>query len=169
MSLSADIAKWDGKSKTAIVQIYNRYVARPDFLREVVEAFDNANLQSGATWLLKHHFDEGGDALDPQLVREVYRSTPSLVHWDAKLHILQCVEQLPIPRSELPVAEGFIRRCLKDDAKFVRAWAYSSFHELAVQFPEYRPEVSQMLADALATETAGSVLSRVRRKLRQGF
>lgn len=169
MPLEADIAEWDRKSKVAISRIYGRYTKSTGFLEQVIGAFGDADLQSGATWLLKHHFDEGGGALESKLVKKIYGSTPNLIHWDAKLHVLQCMERLPIPKSELRRVEAFLRHCMKDDAKFVRAWAYSGFHELAVQYPAFRPEAAQILENALTSETAGSVRSRVKRKIKQGF
>jgi len=56
-----------------------------------------------------------------------------------------------------------------DEAKFVRAWAYGGFRELAAQHPKYQPEVSRTLEGALATETAASVLVQIRRARKRGF
>ena len=41
--------------------------------------------------------------------------------------------------------------------------------ELARRFPEFQPEAADILDQAMASETAGSVLARVRRELRRGF
>lgn len=169
MSLDDELAKWDGKSKDFISDVFDRHHDKPGFLTSLASMFDDPKLQSGATWLLKHHFDQGGEPLDENLVVTVYKMTPILVQWDAKLHVLQCITQMPIPDSEMRTVEAFIRHCLTDDAKFVRAWAYSGFCELARRFPQFQAEATHVLNQALSCETAGSVLSRVRRELKRGF
>ncbi len=61
-----------------------------------------------------------------------------------------------------------MRKCLEDDNKFVRAWAYNGFYELAKQYPEYRTEAGQLFEMALRDEAA-SVKARVRNVMKQGF
>lgn len=168
-TLKADIDLWDGKSKDAIARVYQKHGGRADFLADVIALIAAEPTQIGATWLLKHYFDEGGPPLDATQAKAVYAKIGSLVHWEAKLHVLQCMEHMPIPKGQVKPVEKFLRVCLAGEAKFVRAWAYSGFHELARQHPEFRPEASRILADALETETAGSVLARIRRKVQQGF
>lgn len=169
MSLKTEVGQWDRKSKDFISEVFDRHRDQPGFLTDLAGMLDEAHLQSGATWLLKHHFDQGGEPFDTHLVTAIYRDTSALVHWDAKLHVLQCVAQMPVPVSEKPTVEAFVRHCLTDDAKFVRAWAYSGFCELARRFPEFRSEATHVLNEALSSETAASVLSRVRRELQRGY
>ena len=169
MTLKADIEGWDTKSRDAIARVYDKHVGDADFLVHVIALIGKAPTQVGATWLLKHSFDEGGVPLDAALASAAYSKVDGLVRWEAKLHILQCMERLPIPESRVRPVEQFLRDCLASEVKFVRAWAYSGFHELARQHPAFRAEASRLLADALETETAASVLARVRRKVKQGF
>ncbi len=169
MSLEDELGQWDRKSKDFLASLFDRHNCQPGFLAGLVGMVDDPRLQSGATWLLKHHFDQGGEPLDDKLVSAVYNKTPMLVHWDAKLHVLQCIKQMPVPDSQMRTVEAFVRHCLADDARFVRAWAYSGFCELARRFPQYQAEATHVLNEARASETAGSVLSRVRRELRRGF
>ncbi len=169
MSLKAEIAQWDRKSKDFISDVFDRHRDRPGFLTGLADMLDDAELQSGATWLLKHHFDAGGADLGEELVAAIYSRASGLVQWDARLHVLQCIARMPIAESEKTTVEAFVRVCLEDDAKFVRAWAYSGFCELARRFPELQPEAVNILDEAMTSETAGSVLARVRRELRHGF
>ncbi|MEO9877417.1 MAG: hypothetical protein ABJM26_17340 [Anderseniella sp.] len=169
MSLEDELAQWDRKSKDFVSNVFDRHHNQPDFLTDLAGMLDDTHLQSGATWLLKHHLDQNGEPFDTHLVTAIYRNTCALVHWDAKLHVLQCIAQMPIPDSEMRIVEVFVRRCLIDDAKFVRAWAYSGFCELARRFPQFQAEATHVLNEALTNETAGSVLSRVRRELQHGF
>lgn len=169
MSLEDELVQWDRKSKDFLAGLFDRHNGEPGFLTSLAGMLDDPQLQSGATWLLKHHFDQGGDLLDDNLVSALYKKTPMLVHWDAKLHVLQCIKQMPVPDSQMSTVEAFVRRCLADDAKFVRAWAYSGFCELARRFPQFQAEATHMLNEALTSESAGSVLSRVRRELQRGY
>ncbi|WP_108881512.1 hypothetical protein [Anderseniella sp. Alg231-50] len=169
MPLKDELGRWDRKSKDFISDLFDQHHQQPGFLAGLVGMLDDTQLQSGATWLLKHHFDEGGEPVDEKLVAAIYRKTPGLVPWDARLHILQCMPRMPIAQAEMRTVETFIRHCLADDAKFVRAWAYSGFCELARRFPEFQADAVQILNEALSGETAGSVLSRVRRELQHGF
>ena len=168
-TLKADIDLWDGKSKNAITRVYKKHNGKANFLVDVIALIADEPMQVGATWLLKHYFDEGGPPLESPSAAAVYSKVDSLVHWEAKLHVLQCMEHLPISKDQVKPVEKLLRLCLAGEAKFVRAWAYSGFHELARQHPEFQPEASRILAVALETETAGSVLARVRRKIQQGF
>ncbi|MEO1160828.1 MAG: hypothetical protein AAFW74_10315 [Pseudomonadota bacterium] len=169
MSLERELGQWNRKSKDFISGLFDRYHDRPGFLTGLAGMLDDPQLQSGATWLLKHHFDEGGEPFEQDLVAAIYRKTPALIHWDARLHILQCMAQMPVPEPEMRTVESFVRHCLTDDARFVRAWAYSGLCELARRFPEFQTEAARVLNEALSHETAGSVLSRVRRELKRGF
>ena len=62
----------------------------------------------------------------------------------------------------------FLRNCLVDNNKFVRAWAYNGFYELAVQYPEYEKETKQFFEMAMRDE-APSVKSRIRNIMKKGF
>lgn len=62
----------------------------------------------------------------------------------------------------------FLRNCLISDNKFVRAWAYNGFYELALQYPAYKTEVKKFLDMAMKDEAA-SVKARVRNILKRGF
>jgi len=61
--------------------------------------------------------------------------------------------------------EIFLRVCLLDNNKFVRAWAYKGFYELAVQYPK---ETRQFFEMAMRDE-APSVKSRIRNIMKKGF
>lgn len=168
MSLETDIAGWGGASQD-ILRIYKRHCGRPSFGSDVVALLDQRSLERGATWLLKHHLETGSTDIQPADVDAVCSRLPDIDHWEARLHILQSIEHLPIPRPHLPKIEQFLREAVADDVKFVRAWGYHGWHQLAVQHPTYREQVSKILADALTSETAPSVKVRIRKALAAGF
>lgn len=165
----SDLQAWDLKSAAAIGSIYADHAGEGGFLGQVVDLIDDPDLERGATWLLKHHFDVGGEPLNDRLVRSTLAAVQGLDHWEAKLHILQIMSRLPVAEDQLDDVEAFVDECLSGDKKFVRAWAYSAFRDLAVQHPHLRGEATRLLDQALENETAGSVLSRVRRCISQGF
>ena len=82
------------------------------------------------------------------------------------LHLLQCLHYLSIPDEDRVVLEQFLDACVRSEKKFVRAWAYSGYHELALRFPQYRDAVDGMLARAAGSESA-SVRARIH-NLRKG-
>ncbi|MCP4379831.1 MAG: hypothetical protein GY798_00110 [Hyphomicrobiales bacterium] len=169
MSLKTDIAGWDEKPSDDIRRIYQRYSRRPSFGSNVVALLSDPLLQSGATWLLKHHLATGWSDISSADITAIYESLPAIEGWQARLHVLQSIRYLPIPESHASVVERFAQNAVFDTVKFVRAWGYDAWHQLAVQHPDYRQHVAHMLADALASETAASVKVRIRKALDAGF
>lgn len=167
MTLETDIKAWDGKSVDIINRVYVRHHRRPSFLAELTSAISDEALQDGATWLLKHHL-ETDSPLDTGRAKEVFQALPKLTSWGAKLHILQSLRWMPIPTRYKNKLETFLRACLQEENKFVRAWAYSGFYELAKQHQEYRLEAQQLCRQA-ANNEAASVKARIRKILAAGF
>jgi len=66
------------------------------------------------------------------------------------------------------MVEAFLKKCLVDDNKFIRAWAYNGFYELSVQYPEHKDETKQFFEMAMRDE-APSVKSRIRNIMKKGF
>ena len=116
--------------------------------------------QRAATWLLKKHV-EAGNCLSAADCRPVIGVPSDQVHWESQLHVLQCLPYLDIREDGCVDLDSFLDACIKSEKKFVRAWAYSGFNELAMRFPRYRDEVDGMLARASESEAA-SVRARIR-------
>ena len=169
MSLQSDLKGWDGKKADYLTEVYDRYSSQPDFLELLIVQMNASSLQSGATWLLKHHFDCGGEKLDAELATQLYKNLPALVLWDAKLHVLQVMQHMPIPGHQAAMTKAFVDQCLQDDVKFVRAWAYSGFWELARQHPRFRGQAEALLQNGLEQETAASIKARIRKCLKRGW
>lgn len=167
MSIRQDIAAWDRKSADYLGKVYARHANASMFVPEILGLMQEEALQVGTTWLLKRYLDEYGH-LPPDVVDDVYASLPTAGHWETKLHVLQSIPNLPIPSGHKSRVEAFLRACLGDEKKFVRAWAYGGFYELARQYPEYRPEAEKLLENALREEPA-SVKARIRRVTKRGF
>ncbi|GJL65361.1 MAG: hypothetical protein NPIRA05_03320 [Nitrospirales bacterium] len=167
MNLKQEIVAWDGKSADGIRDIYARNCHASLFVSEILRLTKQKPLQKGTTWLLKRHLEKTG-CLEPSDVKEVSQLLPKLEHWETKLHILQCIPYMPIPKTHKKKVETFLKECLAGDAKFVRAWAFSGFYELAVQYPEYQEETKKLFEVAMRVEAA-SVKARIRRVMKKGF
>lgn len=161
------VGTWDGKTTVLLEEAYGGYGREAWFVETIVGWHGERPLQRGASWLLKKHLETGG-AIEPEQIQAIFRLLPELEHWETKLHILQSMGYLPIDAADVERVEAFLRGCVAADKKFVRAWAYHGFWELARQYPAYRPEVGRMLGQALEDEAA-SVKARVRKLVKQGF
>ncbi len=167
MSLDQEIAAWDGKSADDIAAVYSRHHGQPAFVDSLVEFSKEPAYQKGATWLLKRWF-ESGNSLDSQQITTVYSSLQALEDWESRLHLLQCIPHMPIEKPMKPKVEFFLRASLTDSNKFVRAWAYNGFYELALQYPEYVDEV-QAIFDLALRDEAASVKARIRNIQKKGW
>ena len=159
-TLSEEIASWDGKSAAVLESAYERHSADEGFVATILAHLSDAELQRATTWLLKRHL-EVGNSLSVAACRAVFGGLPVQEHWEAKLHILQCLPYLDIPEDDTVGLEQFLDACLESERKFVRAWAYNGFNELALRLPRYREKVDGMLARAGESESA-SVRARIR-------
>jgi len=167
MSVKTEIEQWDGKSANDIGVIYERHCYDSSFISEIIALVGNVSLQKGATWLLKRYLENENRIADGDVSR-IFERLGAIGQWESKLHILQCLPFIPITKSEKRKVEVFLRNCLVDNNKFVRAWAYNGFYELAVQYPEYEKETKQFFEMAMRDE-APSVKSRIRNIMKKGF
>ncbi len=167
MNIENDIANWDGKSSTDIERIYQRYSDKSFFISTLIDLLKQQELQKGASWLLKKHL-ESGSTLETNDIALIYKLLPKLIHWETKLHILQSMPYMPVGKAQKKKVEAFLRDCLTDDNKFVRAWIYNGFYELSCQYSEYKEETKQFLEMAMKDEAA-SVKARIRNIMKRGF
>ncbi len=167
MSLEQAITAWDGKSADDLEAVYLRHAGDSELVARLIELSGRTELQNGATWLLKRHLERGG-RLGAGEAADLFALASDLQPWEARLHLLQAMQYLRIPDPERPRLEAFVRHCLTDSNKFVRAWAYNGIYELARQYPQYRKEAEQLFEMAMRDEAA-SVKARIRTIRQQGF
>lgn len=159
-NLTTDLGSWDRRSASVLESIYERHSADQDFIPTTLAHLADSHLQRAATWLLKRHLDLG-HSLSPAECRSVLGSLAAQEDWESKLHLLQCLPHLGVTEEDRGGLETFLDTCVRSDRKFVRAWAYNGFNELALRFPHYRQAVDEMLARASESEAA-SVRARLR-------
>lgn len=167
MSIEGDIKSWNGKSVDDLHLVLDRYRDQPAFVSTILRSSEDPGLETAATWLLKQYLESAG-AVDSQATDRLCRLLPQLQHWQSRLHVLQSLPYIDLPGKRKKTVEKFLRECLGDEQKFIRAWAYSGFYELARQYPEYRPEMEKLFESAIVDE-APSVKARIRRILTQGY
>ena len=165
MNFQKEIENWDGKSAKDIAEIYKQHCHDKAFKSNILMLIANPRTQKGSTWLLKHHL-ENNIGLDDQELNELYNKLDILEYWESKLHILQSLPFLIIPETHKKTLERFLRACLVENNKFVRAWAYNGFYELATQYPEYTQETKAFFEMAMRDE-APSVKARIRNILKK--
>jgi len=165
MNIKSEILDLYGKSVDDIGAIYNRYHQQNNFISELISYLPQIELQKAVTWLLKKYLESYG-YIEPKEVKKIYSLLSKLKCWESKLHVLQSIPFMPISKIESKKVEKFLRECLIDNNKFVRAWAYNGFNELSIQYNEYRQETEQFFEMAMRDE-APSVRSRIRNIMKQ--
>ncbi len=167
MTIKQEIAAWNGKSADDIRVVYLAYREQPDFADSIINLIEDERFQKGATWLLKAWL-EFGNRLEISQISKIYGLLYKLKHWEAKLHLLQCISFMPIETTDINSIDTFLRATISDTNKFVRAWTYNGFYELAKQHPEYKEEVKIFFEMAMRDE-APSVKARIRIIMKKGF
>lgn len=167
-TLLGDILGWDGKSKDDIQQVFQEHFEETEFCKELVALLVEPRAQVGASWLLKHGLENKTLQVASRQVTGVYQKVDKLEHWEAKLHILQCFSYLPVPKSQAERVVTFLRACLDDENKFVRAWAYNGFGEVARTHTQFSKEAQNVLKNGMEVESAASVKVRIRKALEAG-
>jgi len=127
------LRSWDKKSADDISDVYLKFHVDSSFTSSLLSYLSKTDCQMAATWLLKHHFEQ--NAVQRQNVSlKVYEQLENLSDWQSKLHILQSMQYLSIPKRSVARVDVFVRQCLTDLNKFVRAWAYNGFYLLSRQY-----------------------------------
>ena len=139
MSDFADaISPWDGKTTSWLANVHDRFVGNSRYPDDLLDAICNVPNQRAATWLIKHHLEQGGvintralsDILSDQGVRAGILSDPH-----SHLHLLQI---MPLIRGALPDLKAFDDTAWPDIVaagqssphKFNRAWGWQGAFEL---------------------------------------
>lgn len=145
-------------------QIYDANCESSNFTSTLAALLAEQDYQRGASWLLKHHIDNG-HAVKRDDAQICYTSLDKLTHWDTQLHILQTMHALPIDATHKAAVHRFLTKNMTSKRTLIRAWSYAGFVILARQYEEYRAEARVLLEQAKEVETAGSIKVRVRKGL----
>lgn len=160
------LQSWDGKHSAPLIQIYKDYQGHALFFEDLVDiCLKYPDLQVAATWILKHHFDQKKH-VDHDLINQLLREGKSYQGWETRIHMLQILPNVVMKEETVPYVEEWVRKAMRDDNKFVRAWSYQGMYEVSRHIPEMKEELKLLCEDALELESA-SVKARVRKVLKQ--
>lgn len=159
------LCHWDGKATEALKNACEMFRAQPDFMDRLVRLSEHQNCERGATWLLKHAFENGEPRLSENRTARHLAAMPDFNHWETRLHFLQYLDHLTIPDDAEAPLEAFILDALTSENKFLRAWAYYALALHAERFPAHKRKATDRLEKAMVRETASSVKVRIRKAL----
>lgn len=164
--LQHQLQQWDGKHTDFLIHIYDHNQDQESFFTNIVDiCLTQPDLQIPASWLIKYHYDSK-HSLDDALIQPLMKEANSFINWEARLHLLQVLPKVTLNQELVPYVEEWVRKGLKDDNKFVRAWSYQGLYEVSRYIPEMKEEVRLLCEDALQLESA-SVKARVRKVMKQ--
>ena len=161
-ALDTLLDEFDGKNIDRLVRISEAWAPDTKLLQHLVWFAETAEgtSQVGATWLLKRYQERGAEFPEP-LVARLLELLMSVNRWESRLHLLQMLPGLPIPSSCAPELKQALVGWTLHRNLFVRSWAYSGLHRLAVLYPKYRGQIAPLLERA-KTEESASVRARLR-------
>lgn len=123
---------------------------------------DEGRLQSAATWLLKRYLESGSATPNLEQSEALLLVLQRDSHWEAKLHVLQMLDQLTLGAGAAPKLWDVLQKQAGQQNKLLRAWSVHGLAVIADQCPEYRELALASLLRAEADEAA-SVRARIRR------
>jgi hypothetical protein len=162
MTIKAELEDFEGNRR----DLLERVVLRQRSVRSVINGLvllipeKGSKIQVGATWLLKR-LAETKSQFTTQQLTAIFDSLADLNHWEAKLHICQMLQHVRIPKGSEAKVALFLERSLLEENKFLRAWAYNGFVELAKQHTQYSEFAMKQLDDG-ETEKSAAVRARIR-------
>jgi|RhiMetdeSRZDD1v2_1073273.scaffolds.fasta_scaffold215840_2 hypothetical protein len=162
MSIREELESFDGKHTDVLDRILSKHRRTNSLIESLVllMADQQSSVQTGATWLLKVLAENDAEFKSKHLIA-IFGSLSELTHWLSKLHICQMLQYVSIPRESERSVVWFLERNLYDENKFLRAWAYNGFYELARQRNEYFDYAIEQLEHG-ETDKAASVKARIR-------
>ncbi len=161
MALKEELAEVVG-DRDSLDLFLARHRSTRSFVNQLVllNAPAEPKLQIKATALLKRLAESGTKFTTQQLVA-IFDSLAEVRHWEAKLHLCQLLPHVEIPKGSGTKIVWFFERCLSAENKFLRAWAYNGFYELAKHHPEYYDYAIEQLGRA-QKEKSAAVKARLR-------
>lgn len=153
------LAGWNGRSKAEPERAFHNFRETEGFREHLTSLAQEADCADAATWCLKRWQETGRDPGPLAPIVEAANAAPG---WPAKLHVLQILDA-----SDAPVPESALTRLIlattKSDRPMLRAWGYAAADRLGHAHPTSTVAMRAMLEKASETETAPSVLARLKR------
>ncbi|QTD56744.1 hypothetical protein [Parasphingorhabdus cellanae] len=153
---------YDGRAVSMLGEIEAEYGGEAAYLDAVIAlaAHDQADVSSGATWLIKAAL-ERGEVLSAAQSEALWDEIPAIRYWQAQLHICQSAAYLSFSADGAATMDRWLTPLLHHDRPFLRAWSVDALCRIAVQHPEYGT-AARDAARAAAKDSTASVRARVR-------
>lgn len=158
MSLRSELL--DSPDAAALEDLLSRHPATHSLVRRLVALVGDETVQEQATWMLKRLAENHVNLKTSHLIA-LFGSASELSTWLSKLHVCQMLQHVVIPEESTGSVAWMLERNLMDENRFLRAWSYNGFYELAKQHPKYIDYAMEQLERA-ETEQAASVKARIR-------
>jgi hypothetical protein len=160
--LKTELERLDGETASAFDIFLSEHRPSKAMIDELVLLLtaDDAKIHGQVTALLKR-LAETEVRFTSEQRRAIFDSLAEVNDWESKLHLCQMLQHLKIPKGSQANVTHFLERCLAEPNKFLRAWAYNGFYELAKQHPEYRQLALDHL-DSAERETSAAIKARIR-------
>ncbi|WP_299499053.1 hypothetical protein [uncultured Roseobacter sp.] len=154
---------WDGRSADDITALYTQFHQNPGFVEELVLSCRAPETERAATWLIKHHLEQSAVQFSKETRQQYYQAARHLTHWEARLHVLQCMDHIAIPPDTVEAVWSFAQAAATSDRKLLQAWGLYGLARIAHQFPDYQPAALEVLAKAAQQHPKGAVAVRLRK------
>jgi hypothetical protein len=163
MSIREELQQFDGKHTDVLERVLSRQRPTNSFIRGLVilVADKEPKIQTAATWLLKQLAENDEVQFKAEHLMALFGSLSELTYWISKLHVCQMLQYVAIPRDSDRTVALFLERNLRDENKYLRAWSYNGFYELARQHEKYISYALEQLERG-ETDKAASVKARIR-------
>ena len=97
--LLSKLRLWDGVRVEYLKELYIANSSSIDFFDKLISICVNEqDLQNAATWLIKHHYDNG-QTIPEFLAERLLIGCKYLENWKAKLHVLQIIPHVTLSKK----------------------------------------------------------------------
>lgn len=157
--MAAALTDWDGRQRAVPETVCREFGDHPDFVPTLVGLCRDPACSDGATWCLKWWAKRGGQIAEFAVVVQAAIHAPG---WASRLHVLQMLPEQKSAVVQHDLAQ-LVDLAVLDRKPMVRAWGYFGADIMAQRFPDCASGVSALLTKARRSETAGSVVARLKR------
>ncbi len=160
--LRASLSEYDGRATTILTEAAARFSSAQTYLDDLVSLLADLEplVAEGATWLVKHHL-ENGETLSAGQTKVFVGGTANLTTWGAILQVCQTVRFLAVTPDDANRLAQWLSGHLDHKRPFIRAWSLDALCALARSHDLLRADAERALAKA-KNDPAASVRARVR-------
>ena len=130
LMLEIEIESYCPASVSELESIHNHYADLEDYLHRLISVARAGSAEVEATWLIKK-FLETRPNPDAEMTQRLLELLPHATDWQARLHVLQCIQHLDLSHAPVDDFRVAILAALDSSNKLVRAWAYDCLFRLA--------------------------------------